>query len=82
MVLGVLLFLLIITVTGFVQMAIQQHNHSGIGAVAGGISEASVLLVPLLSSASSAFSLPFVESSAEIHKSTTISSQHRAKMEY
>jgi hypothetical protein len=35
-------------VAGFVQMAIQQHYHSGIRAVAGGISETSVLLVPLL----------------------------------
>lgn len=48
MVLGVVLLLLIIAVVGFVQVAIQQHGHSGIGAVAGGISEASVLLVPLL----------------------------------
>jgi hypothetical protein len=28
--------------------SIQQRNHAGIGAVAGGISEVSVLLVPLL----------------------------------
>jgi hypothetical protein len=48
MVLGVVLLLLIITAIGFVQMAIRQPNHSGIGAVAGGISEVSVLLVPLL----------------------------------
>jgi hypothetical protein len=33
---------------GFIQIAILQRNHSGIGAVAGGISEAMVLLVPLL----------------------------------
>jgi uncharacterized membrane protein YsdA (DUF1294 family) len=47
-VLGVVLLLLIITAIGFVQMAIQQRNHSGIGAVAGGISEVSVFLTPLL----------------------------------
>ena len=48
MVLGVVLLLLITVVIGFVQIAIQPRSHSGIGAVAGGISEASVLLVPLL----------------------------------
>jgi uncharacterized membrane protein YsdA (DUF1294 family) len=48
MVLGVVLLLLIITAIGFIQIASQQRNHSGIGAVAGGISEATVLLVPLL----------------------------------
>ena len=46
-VLGVVLLPLIIPVIGFVQIAIQQRNHAGIGAVAGGVSEASVL-VPLL----------------------------------
>jgi hypothetical protein len=49
MVLGVVLLLLIITAIGFIQIAIQQHNHSRIGAVAaGGLSEAAGLLVPLL----------------------------------
>jgi hypothetical protein len=48
-VLGVVLLLLITVAIGFVQITIQQSNHSGIGAVAGGISELSVLLVPLLS---------------------------------
>ena len=48
MVFGIVLLLLIITAIGFVQIAIQQRNHSGIGAVAGGISEATVLLVPFL----------------------------------
>jgi hypothetical protein len=48
MVLGVVLLLIVVTAVGFVQMAMQQRNHSGIGAVAGGISEVSVLLVPLL----------------------------------
>jgi hypothetical protein len=40
--------LLIIAAIGFIQIAIQQRNRSGIGAVAGGISEATVLLLPLL----------------------------------
>ena len=48
MVLGVVLLLLITTGIGFIQIAIQQRNHSGIGAVAGGISELPVLLIPLL----------------------------------
>jgi hypothetical protein len=48
MVLGVMLLLLITVAIGFVQMAIQSRSHSGIGAVAGGISELSVILVPLL----------------------------------
>jgi len=48
MVLGVVLLLLTIPAIGFVQIAIQQHSHAGIGAVAGGISAASVLLLPLL----------------------------------
>jgi hypothetical protein len=48
MVLGAVLLLLITATIGFIQIAIQQRNHSGIGAVAGGISEATVLLVPLL----------------------------------
>ena len=48
MVLGVALLLLVVVVIGFIQLAIQQRNHSGIGAVAGGISELSVLLTPLL----------------------------------
>jgi hypothetical protein len=47
-VLGAVLLLLIAGAIGFIQVAIQQRNHSGIGAVAGGISEALVLLVPLL----------------------------------
>jgi hypothetical protein len=48
MVLGIVLLLLVTVAIGFIQIAIQQRNHSGIGAVAGGISEALVLLVPLL----------------------------------
>ncbi len=48
MVLGVVLLLLITTGIGFIQIAIQQRNPSGIGAVAGGISELPVLLIPLL----------------------------------
>jgi hypothetical protein len=48
MMLGVVLLLLIVTAIGFIQIAIQQRNHPGIGAVASGISEAFVLLVPLL----------------------------------
>jgi hypothetical protein len=48
MMLGVAVLLIIITSTGSIQIAIQQHNHPGIGAVAGGISETVVLLVPLL----------------------------------
>jgi uncharacterized membrane protein YsdA (DUF1294 family) len=47
--LAVALLLLIITAIGFILIAIQQRNHSGIGTVAGGISELSLLLVPLLS---------------------------------
>jgi hypothetical protein len=49
MVLGVALLLLITVAIGLVQIAIQQRNHFGIGAIAGGVSELSVLLVPLLS---------------------------------
>ena len=48
MVLGVGLLLLITTAIGFVEIAIQHRSHSGIGAVAGGTSELSVLLTPLL----------------------------------
>jgi hypothetical protein len=48
MVLGAVLLLLITVAIGFIQIAVQQRNHSGIGAVASGISEATVLLVPLL----------------------------------
>ena len=48
MVLGTVLLLLITVGIGFIQTAFQLRNHSGIGAVAGGISEAMVLLVPLL----------------------------------
>jgi hypothetical protein len=48
MVLGTVLLLLITVGIGFIQIAIQQRNYSGIGAVAGGISEAMVFLVPLL----------------------------------
>jgi hypothetical protein len=48
MVLGTVLLLLIAVGIGFIQIAVQQRNHSGIGTVAGGISEAMVLLVPLL----------------------------------
>jgi hypothetical protein len=48
MVVGVVLLLLITTGIGFIKMAIQQRNHPGIGAVAGGISELPVLLIPLL----------------------------------
>ena len=48
MVLGTVLLLLITVGIGFIRIAIQQRNHSGIEAVAGGISEAMVLLVPLL----------------------------------
>ena len=48
MMLGVVLLLLITVAIGFIQIAIQQRNHSGIVAGAGGISEALVLLVPLL----------------------------------
>jgi hypothetical protein len=47
-VLGALLLLLIVVGIGFIQIAIQQRNQSGIGAVAGGISEALVFLMPLL----------------------------------
>ena len=39
MVLGVVLLLLITVAIGFIQIAIQQRSHPGIGAVAGGISE-------------------------------------------
>jgi hypothetical protein len=46
MVLGVVLLLLVTVAIGFIQIAIQPRNRSGIVAVAGGISEA--LLVPLL----------------------------------
>jgi hypothetical protein len=48
MVVGVVLLLLLTVVVGLVQLAFVRHSQSGIGAVAGGISEASVLLVPLL----------------------------------
>jgi hypothetical protein len=48
MVFGTVLLLLITVGIGFIQITIQQRNHYGIGAVAGGISEAMVLLVPLL----------------------------------
>ena len=48
MALGAVLLLFVTLGIGFIQIAIQQRNHSGIGAVAGGISEAMVLLVPLL----------------------------------
>jgi hypothetical protein len=36
MVLGAVLLLLITVGIGFIQIAVQQRNHSGIGAVAGG----------------------------------------------
>ena len=42
------LLLIIVMLIGYVWMAISQHNQSGLGAVAGGISEAAVLLVPIL----------------------------------
>ena len=48
MMLGTVPLLLITVGIGFIRVAIQQRNHSGIGAVAGGISEAMLLLVPLL----------------------------------
>jgi hypothetical protein len=47
-VLGVILLLLVRIAIGFVQIAIQQHKHPGIGAIAGGISEASVTTTPIL----------------------------------
>ena len=47
-VLGVILLLLAGIAIGFVPLAIEQHKHPGIGAVAGGISEASVTAVPIL----------------------------------
>jgi hypothetical protein len=48
MMLGVVLLFLITVAIGFVEITIQHRSHSGIGAVAGGTSELSVLLVPLL----------------------------------
>jgi hypothetical protein len=48
MVLGVVLLFLITVAIGFVEIAIQHRSHSGIGAVAGGTSELSVLLTPFL----------------------------------
>ena len=48
MVLGTVLLLLITVGIGFIRIAIQKRNHSGIEPVAGGIFEAMVLLVPLL----------------------------------
>jgi hypothetical protein len=48
MMLGVVLLFLITVAIGFVKIAIQHRGHSGIGAVAGGSSELSVLLTPLL----------------------------------
>jgi len=47
-ILGPVLLLIIVMLIGYVWMALSQHNQSGIGAVAGGISEAAVLLVPIL----------------------------------
>jgi hypothetical protein len=48
MMLGVVLLFLITVAIGLVEIAIQHRSHSGIGAVAGGTSELSVLLTPLL----------------------------------
>ena len=47
-ILGPVLLLIIVMLIGYVWMAISQHNQSGLGAIAGGISEAAVLLVPIL----------------------------------
>ena len=47
-ILGTVLLLLIAMAVGYILIAIYQRNHPGLGAVAGGISEAAVLLVPIL----------------------------------
>jgi hypothetical protein len=47
-VVGVLLSLLIAVAVGYPWMAFFQRDHSGIGAVAGGISETAIILVPIL----------------------------------
>ncbi len=43
-ILGCIVLLLIAMAVGYVWMAVYQRNHSGIGAVAGGISETAVKL--------------------------------------
>jgi hypothetical protein len=45
---GVILSLLIAMVISYLWITVYQRNHSGIGAVAGGISETAVMLVPIL----------------------------------
>jgi hypothetical protein len=78
MVLGVVLLQIVVTAVGFVQMAMQQSNHSGIGAVAGGISEVSVLLVPLLFGVIGTLSSPCAESNAKNHeKRPTVATPQR-----
>jgi hypothetical protein len=47
-ILGCVLLLLISMAVGYVLMASYQRNHSGIGAVAGGISETAVIATPIL----------------------------------
>lgn len=47
-VLGVILSLLLATAVGYLRIALYQRNHSGIGAVAGGVTEMAVMLVPVL----------------------------------
>ncbi|WP_260705602.1 hypothetical protein [Edaphobacter flagellatus] len=47
-VLGVILSLLLATAVGYLRIALYQRYHSGIGAVAGGVTEMAVMLVPVL----------------------------------
>jgi hypothetical protein len=47
-ILGCVLLLLIAMAIGYVWVTLYQHNHSGIGAVAGGLSETAVIAVPIL----------------------------------
>ena len=46
--LGVVLLLSTSAVVGFAVLASERHNHPGLGAVAGGISETAVFMTPLL----------------------------------
>jgi hypothetical protein len=45
---GTLFLLIVLMAISYLWIVFSQRNHSGIGAVVGGISEAAVLLVPML----------------------------------
>jgi hypothetical protein len=47
-ILGTMLLLLISMAVGYLLISLYQRNHSGIGAIAGGLSETAVIAVPIL----------------------------------